>query len=154
GDEVQAHATMDGDGNLKTRQERLNDYAAAVRAYVQLATVLRAQGMSEQADRFAYRAQTLQRAHYRLKRRYGRWLFSWVLFLLAGYGYRPGRSLLWYGGVLAGFAVLYLLVGSVLPACGGVTHSLNPVEAAVFSLTSFHGRGFFPGGLELDDPVV
>ncbi len=24
----------------------------------------------------------------------------------------------------------------------------------MFSVTSFHGRGFFPGGLPLDDPVT
>ncbi len=33
-------------------------------------------------------------------------------------------------------------------------HSFMPVEAAVFSVTSFHRRGFFPGGLSLDDPVT
>lgn len=27
-------------------------------------------------------------------------------------------------------------------------------EVMVFSLTSFHGRGFFPGGLGLDDPIT
>lgn len=33
-------------------------------------------------------------------------------------------------------------------------HAFNLTEAAVFSITSFHGRGFFPGALKLDDPVT
>lgn len=47
---------------------------------------MRSQGMAEQADRFAYR----------FPAKFGAWLFSWFLFLLAGYGYRPVRTLLWY----------------------------------------------------------
>jgi len=57
------------------------------------------------------------------------------LDLLAGYGYRPIRTLLWYLLVIVSFAVVYVLLGH-LP--------LLP-DALVFSLTSFHGRGFFPG---------
>jgi hypothetical protein len=31
----------------------------------------------------------------------------------------------------------------------------SPLAAFVFSVTSFHGRGFFPGeGLALDDPIT
>ena len=78
----------------------------------------------------------------------GGWFFSWVLALLTGYGYRPGRTVLWYLGVLITFAVLYLNFGVV------DGHAFNLTEAAVFSVTSFHGRGFFPGGLKLDDPVT
>jgi len=55
---------------------------------------------------------------------------------------------LWYLAVIAGFAALYFHFGTV------DGHAFNVTEAAVFSLTSFHGRGFFPGGLKLDDPVT
>jgi len=30
----------------------------------------------------------------------------------------------------------------------------SPLGALVFSVTSFHGRGFFPGGIKLDDPIT
>ncbi len=74
-------------------------------------------------------------------------LFSWFLFLLAGYGYRPGRSVTAYLVFIFGFALAYFAFGHLpfLP------------DALVFSLTSFHGRGFFPGlGNEnsLHNPVV
>jgi len=39
----------------------LEDYREAVRAYRQLASAMRAQGMNEEAIPFAYRAQALQR---------------------------------------------------------------------------------------------
>jgi uncharacterized protein YjbI with pentapeptide repeats len=121
---------------------------AVVRAYRQLAAQLRAQGLSEVADRFALRAQIRQRRMFYKQRRIPQWLGSWVIAALAGYGFKPGRTILWYFGILISFAVLYLHFGSV------DKHAFNPVEAAVFSVTSFHGRGFFPGSLKLDDPVT
>ncbi len=33
-------------------------------------------------------------------------------------------------------------------------HPFSPGGALVFSLTSFHGRGFFPGGLSLEDAIT
>jgi uncharacterized protein YjbI with pentapeptide repeats len=123
-------------------------HESAVRAYRQLAAQLRAQGMSEVADRFAYRAQNRQRIHLLRRGRIPGYFGSLVLAALAGYGYRPGRSILWYVAIIAGFSVLYFNFGLV----NG--HAFNPTEAIVFSITSFHGRGFFPGGLTLDDPVT
>jgi len=119
-----------------------------VRAYRQLAAQLRAQGMNEVADRFLYRAQQLQRRVLLRQGRLGAWLFSWVLALLAGYGYRPGRTVFWYLATVVSFAVAYYLLG---PAQG---HTFQPDGALVFSVTSFHGRGFFPGGLDVEATVI
>ena len=129
-------------------QAPVSDHERVVRAYRQVAAQLRAQGMSEVADHFTYRAQVRQRLLLRRRWRGRQWLGSWLLAALAGYGYRPGRTILWYLGVLVAFAVLYLNFGLV------DGHPFNVVEAAVFSVTSFHGRGFFPGGLALDNPVT
>jgi uncharacterized protein YjbI with pentapeptide repeats len=65
---------------------------------------------------------------------YGRYFFSLVLSMLTGYGYKPIRMLFWYLLILFGFAGFYLISGH-----------LSPFEALIFSLTSFHGRGLFPG---------
>jgi len=139
GDEVRARATKDDKGKRKDRQRRLDEYEAAVRAHLQLAAVLRSQGMSEQADRFTYRAQRLQRTRYRLQRRFGQWLFSCALFLLAGYGYRIGRILLAYILVVSVFAAGYYATGLLdLPH----VHPLAWNEALVLSLTTIHGRVF------------
>jgi len=50
--------------------------------------------------------------------------------------------------VIATFALVYAILGhSIHPA-------ISPLGALIFSVTSFHGRGFFPGGIKLDDPIT
>ena len=51
--------------------------------------------------------------------------------------------------VISGFATAYYLLGHM------VGPALSPLGAFVFSMTSFHGRGFFPGNnIALDDPLT
>ncbi len=148
GDEYLAEQRYTTDGKYKNKGTRLSEYQAAVRANRQLAVSLREQGLNEEADHFAYRAQKLQRIVLRRQRKFGRYLFLGFLDLIAGYGYRPGRSVFWYLVIVCGFALAYHLLGQL---------SLFPPDAFVYSLTSFHGRGFFPG-LEvkhsLHDPLI
>jgi len=125
---------MLGDEHLAHQTKAVADYGAAVRANRQLAVVLRDQGLNEEADRFAYRAQVLQREVWRRQHRYLKYVGSWLLWLLAGHGYRPLRSILWYLAIVIGFALTYYTFGHL---------SLWPPDAFVYSLTSFHGRGFF-----------
>ena len=144
-------------------------HEAVVRAYRQLAAQLRVQGMSEVADRFSSRAQVRQRGVLRrllsawrrpwlLPGAIGRYFGSWFLALLAGYGYRPARTIFWYLAVVAGFAFMYMQVthGWVpfgLPA----PSSLAPLpwyEALILSVSSFHGRGFFQPLQSLGDPIA
>jgi uncharacterized protein YjbI with pentapeptide repeats len=139
GDERRAHQRHTPEGRAKTRQEQLTDFQGAVRASLQLALALRSQGLSELADRFTYRAHVCQRVVARRQRQYLRYAGSLLLWLVAGYGYKPLRSLLTYLAVVTGFAVAYFLLG---PAAGV---RFLPLDAAVFSITSFHGRGFMPG---------
>lgn len=134
-------------GKVKDRMLRLEEFEQAVRANRQLASILQSQGLNEQAARFAYRAQKLQRVVLCRQRKFGQYLFYLFLNVLAGYGYRPGRSVFWYLVIIVGFSLAYYSFGH-LP--------LLP-DAFVFSLTSFHGRGFFPGlGNEtsLHNPLV
>jgi hypothetical protein len=136
-------------GSLKSRAKRDREYQEAVQAYRQLSVVLQQQGLNEDAARFAYRGQQMQRAVFRRQGKSGQYLFSWVLFLLAGYGYRPGWSFLSYLVIISSFAAAYYLLGHI----AGPT--LSPLGAFVFSMTSFHGRGFFPGNnILLDDPLT
>jgi len=134
-------------GKMLDREIQSVELERAVRANRQLAVALQSQGLNEIASRFAYRAQKLQRIVLRRQKNFGQYLFSLFLDLLAGYGYRPGRSVLWYLAVIFGFALAYFAIG----------HLPFFPDAFVFSLTSFHGRGFFPGlGNEnsLHNPLV
>ena len=148
-------------GKTKDNTTRLLEYEDAVRANRQLATELQSQGLNEEATYFAYRAQVLQRkvfwfqmiqhriSHRQRRRMLIAWLASWSLFLLAGFGYKPERSFLAYFLVISIFAIAYYFLGYTLGP------SLSPLGSFVFSMTSFHGRGFFPGNnIQLDNPLT
>jgi uncharacterized protein YjbI with pentapeptide repeats len=148
GDEHVARAARDPGGNLKDAPTRLREYADAVRANRQLATALRGQGLSEDADRYAYRAQKLARQVLWRQRRYRAALGSWLLDAIAGYGYRPGRALVAYVLVILAFTALYLLNAQF-----SAPH-LSWDEALVLSISSFHGRGFFTSGITFGDTLA
>src|SRR5262249_52840963 len=137
-----------GDERRANAHKGLAPQRTAVRANQQLATTLRAQGLSEEADRFAYRAQVLQRRVLRQRGRWLRYLGSGLLDLVAGYGYKPLRSFLAYIFIICVFAALYLLNAQF-----DVPH-LSWDEAIVLSISSFHGRGFFTSGISLSDTLA
>jgi Pentapeptide repeats (8 copies) len=150
GDECLAHESKNRSGAQKNAVERLEEHQRAVRANSKLAIALQEQGLNEEAARFAYRAQRLQKTVLRLRATQSRmnikerirmmraWLFSWFLFLLTGYGYKPGRSFLAYFLVIVGFTVVYYLLRDT------INPPFTPFGAFIFSMTSFHGRGFLP----------
>lgn len=75
-----------------------------------------------------------------VRRKFVSWLFSCLLDLVSGYGEQPLKTFLAHLSVVSGFAFAYL----------GIIYNFNLasnniIGAVVYSLTSFHGRGFFPG---------
>jgi hypothetical protein len=162
GDDNLAQQKEDQIGDLKEKKLRLDTYyRVAVRANRQLAVALQAQGLNEEAARFAYRANVLQRkvlwfqmvepqntSLRQCGRKLGAWVFSHFLNLVVGYGYRPERSFLAYLLVIFGFMGLYLLTSHF------TTPHLRWDEALVLSVSSFHGRGFFTQTITLGDPYA
>jgi hypothetical protein len=148
GDEWKAKQQKNRKGEEKDTKIQLQEHLVAVRANRQVAVGLQNQGLNEEAAHFAYRAQLLQRDVFRRRHQYASYLLSGFLDLIAGYGYKPWRSLLAYLVVIVLFAISYFIIGRT------VGPSLSPLGAWVFSMTSFHGRGFFPGGIKLDDPLT
>ncbi|HEY4032855.1 MAG TPA: pentapeptide repeat-containing protein, partial [Ktedonobacteraceae bacterium] len=153
--EHQARARISKNGKPKSEERQDRDYREAMRSYRQLSVALQQQGLNEDAARFAYRAQVLQRQGLYIQMTHKKvalsqrarllraWLFSWFLYLLAGYGYRLGRSFLAYLLAISLFMILY--------------HVLDPHlawnEAFVVSMTAFHGRGFSPSTFTPGDPL-
>jgi len=160
----------------KDLETTLSEYRAAVRAYRQLSVALQAQGLTEQSVWLGYRGQmlqhtvlTLQLASRRQTPRQGSWrrralemghlwgrvLFSRVLDRVAGYGYKPGKSITSYLLMQLTFIALYLLIGLQnfvatghhLPAASTPPQAAWTalLEAGILSVTSFHGRAFLPG---------
>ena len=132
----------------EAREAHIADFRDGVRANRQLSVALQSQGLNEEATRFSYRAQLLQRQVLKFQRRPVAYFFSFFLDLLAGYGYQPVRSVISYLLVISLFSIIYFTLGKI------VGPQFSPLGALVFSLTSFHGRGFFPGGIPLDDPIT
>jgi uncharacterized protein YjbI with pentapeptide repeats len=147
GDETEARRKTYGDGGKKDYETRIEEWESTVRAYRQLSVALRAQGMNEIADRFAYRGQLCRRRLTRFGglRSFPAYLGSLLLDFISGYGYRPARSLVTYAFVISIFAVIYGLLGQN-------SHPLTPQEAVVVSMTAFHGRGFFATSFSPGDP--
>ena len=97
---------------------------------------LQNQGLNEDAARFAYRAQVLQRKVLWMQREIGRWFFSLMLALLAGYGYRMWRILVAYALVVCACAFAYFVLGMYYGP------HLSLLQALLESVTAFHGRVF------------
>jgi uncharacterized protein YjbI with pentapeptide repeats len=148
GDERSAAIQAAKDGKKSDKVFTIEFFKRATRAYRQLSVSLQSQGLSEDAVRFSYRGRLMQRKVWWYQRKAGNHLFSLFLDLLAGYGYKPWRSFIAYLTVIIAFATTYFFIGRTV---GPV---LSPLGSVVFSMTSFHGRGFFPGGIGLDDPLT
>jgi uncharacterized protein YjbI with pentapeptide repeats len=145
-DEVEAQKPLMQERKMKSSETVLRDYDRAVQTYRQLTIALRGQGLHEPADRFAYRAQLLQRTLLYLQNKQGQhktseWLINWGLYLLTGYGYRLRHIFMTYGLCLLVFTVIFWLLG---------VHSF-PHEAGLralwdsflVSLSAIHGRTTF-----------
>jgi uncharacterized protein YjbI with pentapeptide repeats len=164
GDEQEAKRRRGPNGYKKDGRTRLNEFEEATRAYVQISTLLRKEGLVREADRFAYRAQLCQRVVLRRQvflrvndqphgliwraRKLTAYLGSDLLDLVSGYGYRPFRSVVAYILIIGIFAGLYLLNGQF------AAPHLRWDEALVLSISSFHGRGFFSSGISLGDTLA
>jgi Pentapeptide repeats (8 copies) len=135
-----AERRMFGMERIARHASLIMQYEAAVRANRLLATALRAQGLAEDADVFAYRAQLMQRGLRFQRRQFGRWLISWGLAALSGYGYRLGRIFAAYAIVVLTFAALFLLP-TVLN--GAIPSVQEAADALQISLNAIHGRVFF-----------
>jgi Pentapeptide repeats (8 copies) len=154
-DESQAKKRKTSNGETISGKERLKEFDRAVQAYRQLAVALSSQGLNEHANRFVYRAHRCQGIVLRRQHRFLRYLGSKLLWLIAGYGYRPMRSFIAYMLVILTFAGAFFALATGLLSFGSADAITSPLAALVFSVTSFHGRGFFPGeGLALDDPIT
>jgi uncharacterized protein YjbI with pentapeptide repeats len=134
-------------GKVKDKDLRLEEFEQAVRANRQLANILQTQGLNEHAARFAYRAQLLQRKVLWFQHKFGQYLFSMLLTLLSGYGYRIWRILAAYIVMVSLFALAYFVLGMHL------SPHLHLDQAFLESITAFHG-GVFLEQFNPDTPQI
>jgi hypothetical protein len=138
-----------------TRTERVAACLNAARAYRELAKTLEAEGVTAPALRYRRRQHQLERTALLQDVKLGQWLFSQLLNLVSGYGDQPGRAILCYLAVVGAFtAVYWAITNQAVSVVQSHSAHLAWYEALVLSISSFHGRGFFPSLLSLGDPIA
>ena len=139
----------------KSRKERLQVISSAQQAYDGLAVVLQSQGVKEWASRYHLRALRLERRAQLLRGHVLNWFLSWLIDILSGYGQYTARALRAYLLVIATFSTGFYLMTNVHAARIHTRSSrLSWIESLVLSISSFHGRGFFPQSISLGDPIA
>ncbi len=136
GDEVVVDNALPG-RKRHIRRMRADAYREAARAYRGLSLALREQGLGNVASRYRLRELALERDALRTERSPAYWGAA-LLYRFTGYGEHMGRILATYFGVILTFAGIYLAVRRQLDGT-------QILDALVFSVSSFHGLGFFPG---------
>ena len=125
------------------------------RVFREVSLAMKAQGLYAQASAYRVLEQRTERYALRLESRLLPWAGSAVLDLVSGYGERPARAFQSYVVVVLGFAVVYFeLTNNLANYFFTTTRPLKWYEALVLSVSSFHGRGFFPQSISLSDPVA
>lgn len=138
-----------------SRIERVNALRDAARAYRGLAKALQAQGQTDPAIRYRKRELQLERRAQFRRFAFGSWIFSWLFNIVAGYGDRPKRAFFCYLTVVGFFTGVYwAITNQVFGFIQSHSVHLAWYEAIVLSISSFHGRGFFPNSLSLGDPIA
>lgn len=137
GDEYTLRKYSTLDGKAKDREAQIKEYQTAIRANRQLAVKLQDQGMNEDAARFAYRAQVLQRKLFWRQRNFWKWFGSALLALLAGYGYRMWRIIAAYLIIISICAAAYFILGIYY------SPHITLAQAFLESIIAFHGRVFY-----------
>lgn len=134
------------------REKRVASYQRASRAYRGLAVELRAQGLAPRAARYRLRELTLERKGLLAARKPLAWLFSGFLNVVAGYGEAVHRTALVYLIAVIGFADAEYFAAQ---RAQGLEHPFSYWSALMYSVTAFHGRGFFPLSLSvLEQPLT
>lgn len=125
-----------------TGKSRATVYRDVTRAYRNLWTALRRQGIYTAASRYRLREKRLERKNYWERKRYGRWANSLRADLISGYGEIPSRSLLTFFIIIPLYALIYFYLSNVtfswLPGSG--QDKLSLVQSIMLSLTLFQGH--------------
>lgn len=124
----------------RKRAQRVEAYRDAARAYHGLSVALRGQGISIPSSEYRLRSLRLERKALLASGKLLAWLFSLILDVVAGYGERPGKTLVSYAAVILAFAVGFYATARLTCVV------LTPLDSALLSFSSFHGRGLGPPG--------
>lgn len=139
GDEMSLYLQTLSD-DLKKRDAVFRD---VTRAYHQLYLKLKDQGYYAISTKLRLREKRLERQQLWEHRQYRKWLYSFVAFLLIGYGEKPGRLIIVYAAVVEVWAAVYLQIEhmSLAPSQQKL---ITSTQALLLSLSALRGSPNFP----------
>jgi len=128
----------------KVIQEKNNDYKKAKEVYRNLKNYFRQEGIYNISGEYYYREKLMEAKCNWKDKKYFEWIFNMFLNLVAGYGERPLQVLVWWAGIIFGYAVIYYFYNGIYIRIANNIASYNPkfLEALYFSIVTFTTLGF------------
>lgn len=153
GDEAYLEASLHSP-RKKTAQERLDArrsqqrvFRDTTRAYHQLYVKLNEQGFYRISSRLRLREKALERQQLWRNKQFLAWLWSFVAWIMIGYGEKPNRLLYVYVAVVECWAALYLLIDHFASVIDHQPPALTSAQAVLLSLAALKGSAGFPKAL-------
>ena len=128
----------------KVIHEREQKYSEAKNIYVVLKNYFRQEGMYDISGEYYYREKLMETKCNLKDKKYFKWISNMFLNLVAGYGERPLRVLIWWAGIILGYSFIYYFYNGIYIRIVNNINSYNPkfLEALYFSIVTFTTLGF------------
>ncbi len=128
----------------KVIQEKNNDYKKAKEVYRNLKNYFIQEGMYNISGEYYYREKLMEAKCNWKDKKYFKWISNMFLNLVAGYGERPLRVLIWWVGIILGYSFIYYFYNGIYIRMANNINSYNPkfLEALYFSIVTFTTLGF------------
>ena len=125
-------------------QEKNNDYKKAKEVYRNLKNYFIQEGMYNISGEYYYREKLMEAKCNWKDKKYFKWISNMFLNLVAGYGERPLRVLIWWVGIILGYSFIYYFYNGIYIRMANNINSYNPkfLEALYFSIVTFTTLGF------------
>lgn len=128
----------------KVIHEREQRHSEAKNIYAVLKNYFRQEGIYDISGEYYYREKLMEAKCNWKDKKYFKWISNMFLNLVAGYGERPLRVLIWWVGIILGYAFIYYFYNGISIRIANNINSYNPkfLEALYFSVVTFTTLGF------------
>lgn len=130
----------------KVIQERNSEknYFEAKEVYRTLKNYFRQESIYDISGKYYYKEKLMEAKCNWKDKKYFKWISNMFLNLVAGYGERPLRVLIWWVGIILGYSFIYYFYNGIYIRMANNINSYNPkfLEALYFSIVTFTTLGF------------
>ena len=125
-------------------QEKNKEYNKAKEVYRNLKNYFKQEGLYDVSGKYYYRERLMETKCNREEKKYLHWIFDMLLKFITGYGEKPQNILMWWFGIIFGYAFIYDVLNGIYNRIAYNIASYNPnfFEALYFSIVTFTTLGF------------